>query len=195
MKNLDTLKRFFTKSVMKNACAIFTDGFEEIELIATTDVLLRAGVDVKLVSAKSEMEVKGAHGIKVVADMVIGNLNADDFDTMILPGGPGSFSLKDDKNILDLVQKFNFERKLICAICAAPIILHNAGILENKKYCSHPCIHDVLPSVDKSSRVVTDENIITAIGPGASIDFALAIITNLFGQKRSDEIKKDLLYK
>ena len=175
MKNLDMLKRFFTKSVMKNACAIFTDGFEEIELIATTDVLLRAGVDVKLVSAKSEMEV--------------------DFDTMILPGGPGSFSLKDDKNILDLVQKFNFERKLICAICAAPIILHNAGILENKKYCSHPCIHDVLPSVDKSSRVVTDENIITAIGPGASIDFALAIITNLFGQKRSDEIKKDLLYK
>ena len=195
MKNLDTLKRFFTKSVMKNACAVFTDGFEEIELIATTDVLLRAGVDIKLASAKNELEVKGAHGIKIIADTTIDKIKDEDFDVMILPGGPGSFSLKDDENILDFVRKFDFGGKLVCAICAAPIILHNAGILENKKYCSHPCVHDALPSVDKSSRVVTDENLITAIGPGASIDFALAIITKLFGQKRSDEIKKDLLYK
>ena len=109
--------------------------------------------------------------------MTIDKINDEDFDVIILPGEPGSFSLKDDENILDFLRKFDLGGKLICVICAAPIIQHNAGILENKKYCSHPCVHDALPSVEKSSRVITDKKIITAIGPGASIDFALAIIT------------------
>ena len=94
---------------MKNVCALFTKGFEEIELIAFIDVLLRAGVDVKLVSAKNEMEVKGVHGIKVIPDMTIDKINDEDFDVIILPGGLGSFSLKDDENILDFDENLSLE--------------------------------------------------------------------------------------
>ena len=90
---------------MKNVCALFTNSFEEIELIATTEVLLRAGVDVKLVSAKNELEIKGAHGIKVIADMTIDKIKLmmKILMSLFCQGGRGSFSLKGDENILDFV--------------------------------------------------------------------------------------------
>ncbi|MDR1528036.1 MAG: DJ-1/PfpI family protein [Puniceicoccales bacterium] len=178
----------------KKICCLFGNGVEEIELITPVDILLRCGLDVSLVSANDDVRVSGAHNIKLVADTTIDKIVVSNFDGLILPGGPGSFSLKDDVAVLNLVRSFHGAGKLVCAICAAPLILQNAGILENINYCAHPCTHDVLTNVDKNGRVVVDHHLITAKGPGVAAEFAFAIIGYLHGESMASKIKRDLFF-
>ncbi|MDR0742389.1 MAG: DJ-1/PfpI family protein [Puniceicoccales bacterium] len=178
----------------KRLCCLFGNGVEEIELIIPVDILLRCGIDVSLISAHGDVGVSGAHNIKLVADTTIDKVAVSNFDGLILPGGPGSFSLKDDGAVLNLVRSFHEADKLMCAICAAPLILQNAGVLENVNYCAHPCTHDILTNVDKNERVVVDHHFITAKGPGAAAEFAFAIIGYLHGESMASKIKKDLFF-
>ncbi|MDR0693231.1 MAG: DJ-1/PfpI family protein [Puniceicoccales bacterium] len=178
----------------KKLCCLFGNGVEEIELITPVDILLRCGVDVSLVSAHGDVRVSGAHNIKLVAHTTIDKLTVSNFDGLILPGGPGSFSLKDDVAVLNPVRSFHGAGKLICAICAAPLILQNAGVLQNVNHCAHPCTYDVLANVDKNKRVVVDHHFITAKGPGAAAEFAFAIIEHLHGESMASKIKRDLFF-
>ncbi|MDR1890910.1 MAG: DJ-1/PfpI family protein [Puniceicoccales bacterium] len=178
----------------KKLCCLFGNGVEEIELITPVDILLRCGVDVILVSAHGDVKVNGAHNIKLIADTTIDKIMVSDFDGLILPGGPSSFSLKDDTSVLDLVRSFHGAEKMICAICAAPLILQNAGVLKNVNYCAHPCTYNVLPDVDKNQRVVADRSLITAKGPGAAAEFAFAIIRHLHGESMVSKMKTDLFF-
>ncbi|MDR2629017.1 MAG: DJ-1/PfpI family protein [Puniceicoccales bacterium] len=178
----------------KKLCCLLGNGVEEIELITPVDILLRCGIDVSLVSAHGDVRVSGAHNIKLVADTTIDKITVSNFDGLILPGGPSSFSLKDDVAVLNLVRSFHGADKLIGAICAAPLILQNAGVLKNVNYCAHPCTHDTLTNVDRNERVVVDHHFITAKGPGAAAEFAFAIVRYLHGESMASKMKRDLFF-
>jgi 4-methyl-5(b-hydroxyethyl)-thiazole monophosphate biosynthesis len=174
---------------------LFGDGVEEIELIVPTDIFRRCGLDVVLVSAKDSTHIRGAHEIKLIADKIMEKVKDDDFDCLVVPGGPGSFMLKDDPEVINVVKSFHEKNKLICAICAAPLILHKAEILKCKKYCSHPCARDVLKDADADARVVVDENLITANGPGSAAEFAMAIVEHLCGAQTASSMKEEMFFK
>jgi 4-methyl-5(b-hydroxyethyl)-thiazole monophosphate biosynthesis len=178
----------------KRLCVLLGDGVEEIELITPVDIFRRCGIDVVLASAKNSLQIHCAHNIELSADTTIHEISASNFDGLVLPGGPGSFSLVENVNVLNLVKSFHAVEKLICAICAAPLILQNAGILENRKYCSHPCTYSTLKDSNQNEKVVVDKNLITAKGPGTAAEFAFAIVEYLHGSSMVSKMRADLFF-
>jgi 4-methyl-5(b-hydroxyethyl)-thiazole monophosphate biosynthesis len=178
----------------KRICVLFGNGVEEIEIVTPVDILRRGGVTVTMVSASGGTQVTAAHGIKLIADAEIDRAKSDSFDALLLPGGPGSFALKDDAPTIGVVRSFHSAGKLICAICAAPLILHNAGVLNGKKFCSHPCAYDALKNADREARVVVDGDLITARGPGVAADFAFAILERLCGKAAASKLMEEMFF-
>lgn len=169
-------------------------GFEEIEAISTIDILRRAGIKVKTVSITGKKRVSGAHGIDIVADMLFDKipLNAD---SLVLPGGmPGTLNLKAHQGLCTLLLSFaNRKDKTLAAICAAPSIFGELGLLKNKKATCYPGFEDQLTNAKVSRKsVVRDGNIITANGPGHAMDFALKIVEHLSGSEKAEEIRNGL---
>ena len=123
---------------MSNVLTILAPGFEEIEAVTVIDLLRRADIRVS-VCGLDDIKITGSHKITIVCDFRLDDVNADDFDCLFLPGGqPGSNHLKNDKRVLKLVKDCSIEQKMITAICAAPTVLHTAGILKGKKVTSYP---------------------------------------------------------
>ena len=154
------------------------DGFEEVEALTPLDLMRRAKIDVKTVGVGG-IYVTGAHNITVKADLLIDELGMENCDGVILPGGmPGTNNLYDCEKVLELVRKCANEKKLVCAICAAPLILGRLGLLEGKSAVCFPGFEDELKGADiVNTPCVTQENIITAKGAGAVFEFSRAIIT------------------
>lgn len=169
-------------------------GFEEIEAITIIDVLRRAKIAV-VTAGLDKRSVLGAHSIEIKTDVHIDDVNSDDFDMIVLPGGmPGSLNLAENSSVIKLLKQMNQSKKYIGAICAAPMVLERAGVLKNSFTC--------YPSFEKnisnsgyiaSEDVVCDENIITSRGPSTAIAFSLMIIEKLCNKEISLEIKKQLL--
>ncbi|MBE6718460.1 MAG: DJ-1/PfpI family protein [Ruminococcaceae bacterium] len=168
------------------------DGFEEIEALTPIDMLKRAGIPVKSVSINKDETVIGAHGIKVIADQTIDNTPIEDIDMVVLPGGlPGADNLRENQKVQMFIDKANEQNKYICAICAAPRILGEKGLLDGKKATCYPGFEKYLKGADLSqSGCVVDGNFITAMGMGKSIDFSAALITALKDADTADKIKK-----
>jgi 4-methyl-5(b-hydroxyethyl)-thiazole monophosphate biosynthesis len=179
---------------MPKVAIILAEGFEELEATAIIDVLRRAGIDV-VSAGLSEGPVASAHKVKVIPDAVINELNADDFDMLVLPGGqPGSDNLNADKRVGDLIRDFNDKGKVTGAICAAPYVLANAGILEGKHATSYPSFKEKLGNVEYEEKtVVTDGNVMTSRGPGTAICFGLAIVERFLGPEKAGQIKDAML--
>ena len=176
---------------MKKILIPLADGFEEIEAIAVVDVLRRAGFDVVTTGLPSSI-VEGAHGVKLIADKKIDNVNLDEFDALILPGGnPGYKNLGKSKIIMDAIESFEEKGKLVAAICAAPTLLAKAGILKDRRATAYPGLERELPR-PRDGNVVYDENVITSKGPGTAIEFALKIVEVLGGKGKADELKRRL---
>jgi 4-methyl-5(b-hydroxyethyl)-thiazole monophosphate biosynthesis len=159
---------------MKSALIFLFTGFEEIEAVSTIDVLRRGGIRVVSASLTGEKNVTGAHQITCLADVI--GIPEENFDAILIPGGPGVFHLRSDKNISKFIREQYDEGKLIAAICAAPVLLHDAGILENHRYTCHFSVLSELSDARTHEAVVSDGNVITACGPGAGINFGLAIV-------------------
>lgn len=179
---------------MPKVAIILAEGFEELEAVAIIDVLGRAGI--KVVSAGlTEGPVSSARKVKVIPDTVIDELKSDDFDMLVLPGGlPGSDNLNADKRVGDLIRDFNDKGKVTGAICAAPYVLANAGVLEGKHATSYPSFKEKLGNVMYEEKtVVTDGNVMTSRGPGTAICFGLAIVERFLGPEKSREIKDAML--
>jgi 4-methyl-5(b-hydroxyethyl)-thiazole monophosphate biosynthesis len=119
--------------------------------------------------------VIGAHGIGVVADGLVEHFAVEDFDALLIPGGAGVFPLRKDEKLRQLIVSFARGQKLTAAICAAPILLEDAKLLKGRKYTAHPCIRGELSELPQEQPVVEDGNLITANGPRAALDFALAV--------------------
>ena len=177
---------------MKPSYIFLTTGFEEIEAIATIDVLRRAGLNVVTVSVESSKQVEGSHGVVVTADTLLEANDYSDSSILILPGGTVRLGEFDFLNKLLVSQ--NNAGKPIAAICAAPSLLGRLGILEGKEATCYPGFEEYLQGakvVDK--RVATDGNVITGRGPGCTVEVALKIVEVLLGQAKRQEIAEALI--
>ena len=170
------------------------DGFEEIEALTPIDMLRRAKIDVTSVSINETRKVIGAHNIEVFADKTISEVNIENIDAVILPGGlPGADNLRLNEKVQAFIDAAAKDSKLICAICAAPRILGEKGLLVGKKAICYPGFEQYLTGAEIAEcGCVRDGNIITAKAMGKSIDFAHAIIEALTDKQTADKIKNSL---
>jgi len=181
---------------VKKVLVMLADGFEEVEALTVVDYLRRMDVVCDICSIMSSKKVKGAHNISIEADIKLDDvLGHNEYDGIILPGGmPGATNLRDNDEVIKLVQEFNENNKLIAAICAAPIILEKAGIIEGKDLTSYPGFEEDLRVGNyKEDLVVQDGNIITGRGPAVAVYFALYIVEYLVGKDKKESLKKDIL--
>ncbi|MBQ9339483.1 MAG: DJ-1/PfpI family protein [Paludibacteraceae bacterium] len=163
-----------------------SNGFEEIEALTTVDLMRRAGLNVTTVSCEKNLQVPGSHDICVIADQLFSECHFDDAEMLILPGG--SRRLGEFPELCNLLKKHNAEGKDIAAICAAPSVLADLGILDGKQATCYPGFEHYLGNSYVGGLVVESKNIITAKGPGLSADFAFCIIEHLAGQETADEV-------
>lgn len=177
---------------MKTVFVFLTTGFEEIEALATVDILRRGEVDVKTVSLIGERTVIGSHGVPVVADILFEELNQEDARMLVLPGGTVKYN--EHENMKQLIAQFAQAQKPVAAICASPMVLGGLGLLQGKKAVSYPGFETYLEGATHvDTPVVVDGNITTGKGPGLTFDFALNLLEQLEGVQKRDEVAKALL--
>ena len=177
----------------KTALLILADGFEEIEAITPIDLLRRAGAAVTVASLDTATPgVKGRSGITVLSDSPFESARHKQYDAIVLPGGPGHIHLRRNTALHKLLRQHAARGALVAAICAAPTVLLDAGLLNGKKYTAHPSVALELPALISSRAVVQDGNILTSPGAGAAVAFSLAIITQLYGPEKSREIAQSI---
>lgn len=181
---------------MKSVAVFLAEGFEEVEALATVDVLRRAGIKCDLVSIKDEL-VRGAHNIIVKADKMLGE-DIENYDMVVCPGGlPGAEYLSKNEKVIEIIRKFSkMENKYIAAICASPaMVLSAAGIEENKYITSYPG-EEFEKLLDKANYVeelvVVDGNLITSRGPATTLLFAYKLVEILGGD--SNGLKDGMLW-
>jgi 4-methyl-5(b-hydroxyethyl)-thiazole monophosphate biosynthesis len=166
---------------------IFLDnGFEEIEAITTIDLLRRANIALTTVSVTGVEMVLGAHNISVKADKLFQDVDFVDAEMLILPGG--ATNLIERKPLCELLLKHNEQDQPIAAICAAPAVLGQLGILQGKQATCYPGFEHHLGESHVGGLVVESKNVITAKGPGLSSDFAFCIIERLAGSEMADQV-------
>ena len=171
-------------------------GCEELEAVTIIDLLRRAGIEV-IVAGLDEQPVTASRGVVLVPDTDLEQVLDEDFDMLVLPGGlPGADNLDQDPRIHNLLHGMQEKGKLTAAICAAPKVLANAGLLAEKQATSYPGFIDAmdLPSTRVLEQaVVIDGKVITSRGPGTAMDFALALIAQLAGPEVRDSVETSLV--
>lgn len=166
------------------------DGFEEIEALAPLDILRRAGKDVSTVGVTGKT-VTGSHGIPVVCDVSIEDVDPDETpEAVILPGGmPGTKHLDENMFVCAFTKAVYKNGGLVCAICAAPSVLGHIGILAGKKATCFPGFESELIGADLSAEpVVRDGSVITARGAGVALQFGFAITAALCGEDTAQKL-------
>ena len=177
---------------MAKVAVILANGFEEIEALTVVDVLRRANISCDMVGF--EEQVTGSHDIQVKADRVFdGDLS--DYDLLVLPGGmPGSANLRDNQALISEIQAFNQEGKKISAICAAPIALHQAGVLKDKHFTCYDGVQEnITDGIYQKETVVVDGNLTTSRGPSTALAFAYELVAQLGGDAES--LRVGMLYR
>ena len=169
---------------------LFADGFEDVEAVATRDVLIRAGISVydakidenrDLVVSSHKMSISGLKEAK--------NIDVNEYEAIILPGGSvGVNNLLASPLVDSLVQKFYNANKLVCAICAAPMVLGKNGLLHNRRYTCYPGCNEGLDGIYTGEEVVVTDNIVTGRSMLYSIPFGLKIIELLVGKDVADRV-------
>ena len=181
---------------MKKVSVFLANGFEEIEGLTVVDLLRRAEVEVTTVSITGEKTIHGAHGIDVQADKLFEEMDYENQDMLVLPGGmPGTTNLKEHEGVRRVVKDFVEEGKPVGAICAAPTILADLDLLKGKRVTCYPsCEADIQGAVLTHAPVAVDGNIITGQGVGSAIDFALKLVEKLEGPEKAKEIAEAIVY-
>ncbi len=171
------------------------DGFEEIEALTTVDLLRRAELDVQTVSIKADRLVAGSHKIQVVADTLFEDISYDEATALILPGGSGTANLAKHKPLSQWLIRANQDGKMIAAICAAPSILGDLGLLEGRKAVCYPGYESRLKGATiMEDSAIRDGHIITSKAAGTAVDFSLKIIKHLKSKEDSMNIKRSIHY-
>ena len=180
---------------MKTIFVFLAEGFEEIEALTPVDVLRRAGLSVQTVSVMDEQVVAGAHGVPVLADRMFAEINPEDAEMILLPGGlPGATNLDAHEGLSRMILDFAAAEKPLAAICAAPLVLGNRGLLQGKKATCYPGFETYLQGAEYTAALVEkDGNIITGKGPGAAMEFAFAIVEKYCGIDKVNELKQGMM--
>ena len=179
---------------MKKIIVFLAEGFEEIEAISIIDILRRADISVTSVSVGKDIKVKGAHDIQIEADMLFDDVDFANYDMVVLPGGmPGAKNLLEHEGVKVQLEAFAKD-KHIGAICAAPMVLGNMGLLKGKRATCYPGFEPELIEANFTNEPVTiDGNIITGKGPAFAMKFSLQIVETLVGKAAHDEVSNALL--
>ncbi len=172
------------------------NGSEETELLAVVDVLMRGGVDVKLVSVTGDKHVVSAHNIKIEADYEFSEIDCADADVLFLPGGmPGTRNLAAHKGLCEALLKADREGKRIAAICAAPSVFGGLGILMGKKATCYPGFEKELEGAEYTHQgVVTDGHVTTGRGLGYALDLGIELLSLLTDKEHAREVKASIQY-
>ena len=166
------------------------DGFEEIEAFAPIDLLRRAGVEVTLATLNDNRHATGRSGIIAHGDVALAAIQNQTFDLVFLPGGAGVKLLRADPRILGIVKSQHAAGRWLAAICAAPTVLHDAGLLAGRRYTAHFSVANELGAILADERVVTDGTITTSRGAGTAVEFGLHLVGLLVSQEIATEIGK-----
>lgn len=170
------------------------EGFEEVEALATVDVLRRAGLDVKTVGV-SGSTVSGSHSIPVVCDVSVDDIQPDSsIEAVVLPGGmPGTINLESSDKVNSFIDYAYAEGKYVCAICAAPSILGKKGLLEGREAICFPGFEEYLYGAKLSDKsVCVDGKIITAKACGVALKFGKVIAEQFIGKEKADALWESL---
>jgi 4-methyl-5(b-hydroxyethyl)-thiazole monophosphate biosynthesis len=173
-------------------CLLFP-GFEEIETVAPVDLLRRAGVEVVVASVTGDKLVAGRCQITVQADTTLAEVAEQAFDLLLIPGGPGIKAVREDGRAAKLAQAYSQAGKPVAAICAAPTVLKDAGLLAGKRFTSHAGVLSELPESLLKERVVEDGDLVTSRGAATSVDFGLALVRRLCGEAAAAEVSTGIM--
>jgi 4-methyl-5(b-hydroxyethyl)-thiazole monophosphate biosynthesis len=177
-----------------NVLVPLAEGFEEIEAMTVVDVLRRAGIKV-ITSGLPGTIVQGSRNVKVIADTKLEDVVEKDYDALVLVGGsPGYTNLSKSKKVMKIIGEYHRDGKIVAAICGAPTVLAEAGILTNIRATVYPGLEKYLPK-PRSERVLAEGNVITSQGPGPSMEFALALVEHLAGKETMKNVKEQLLFR
>ncbi|MBQ8085436.1 MAG: DJ-1/PfpI family protein [Lachnospiraceae bacterium] len=181
---------------MKKAYLFYAEGFEEVEALTVVDLLRRGKVDCVTVSVSGDYDVTGSHGITIRADRLFDERDLSDADMLILPGGmPGTNNLKAHTGLDKLIRIYAEAGKYLAAVCAAPTVYGEKGLLEGKNATCYPGLEaGLLGANAKTDSVVHDGQFITSRGMGTCIDFGLKLLELLEGKEVSDKVGKAVVY-
>ena len=181
---------------MKKIAIFFAEGYEEIEALTVVDLCRRAGIWVDMVSVTDSLQVTGAHGIPVVMDKMLAEVEFATLDLLVLPGGmPGTRNLEQVSLLMEQVKAFAAAGKYIAAICAAPSVFGHLGLLAGKNACCYPGFEEELTGANVMFHPCeADGNIITSRGMGCAIDFSLKIIEKLENDDTASKIGRQIIY-
>lgn len=180
---------------MKQILIHLAEGFEEIEAVTIIDVLRRAGLNVVTVSVTGNLMVKGAHQIELKADRLFEDVDYSLGMMIVLPGGmPGAKNLGEHKELGRQITEYHDNNKYLAAICAAPLVFGNLGILKGKSAVCYPGFESQLIGAKVGMLpYIVDQKVITGRGIGAALQFSLEIVKILIGEEQSVQLKNDML--
>jgi len=177
----------------KRVLCLLAPGFEEMETVTPIDLLRRAGAEVVVAALEADLRVKGRSNIIVEADAMLVEVMGQEFDLLLIPGGPGVKALRADGRAARLASNYLRAGRPVAAICAAPTVLADAGLLTGRRFTAHFSVHGELPGVLANQRVVEDGGIITSRGAGTALDFGLTLVRRLFGEDKAREIAQAIM--
>ena len=182
--------------IMTRVFIFLANGVEEIEALTVVDLLRRVNIEIATVSITGNQFVTGSHQITVKADILFEHVDFKDAEMLVLPGGmPGTKHLAAHDGLAQLLTSFHAKGKRISAICAAPSVLGEKGLLKGKNATCFPGFETALiGAYVKNAAVVTDGNIITSKGMGTAIDFSLALIKSILGEEEAARIAGAIQY-
>lgn len=179
-----------------NLLMLIVDDFEDTECIATLDVLTRGGDQVTLASLMNRKEIKPKLGRTIIVEKLIKEIKYEDFDGVIIPGGPGSFRIMPNiKEVENIIKYFADNHKLVASICAAPHLVGKLGYFKEKEFTVHPGFEDQIIGgiYRRDLGVVKSDNFITAKSMYYSIDFGLEIHEYFHGKNSRDLLEKSCM--
>ncbi len=182
---------------MKQAVMLFARGYEEVEALMTVDLLRRGGVDVKMASITDEMTVCGSHEIRVQMDTKLADVDVDQMDAVIIPGGKeGTDRLGEDASVCQVLKGAFQAGKVVAAICAAPSVLGACGILEGKRATCYPGFEGKLTGAEfVDEMAVVDGNVVTSRGLGTSMEFGFALLEVLVSKEMAEKVRGEIVFK
>lgn len=181
-----------------NLAVFFAHGFEEIEALTVVDLARRADLPCAMIAVSDDLSVTGSHGITVSCDITIDDADLSTYDALVLPGGmPGTLGLKANQVLAQALRAQVEADKLVAAICAAPTVLAELGLLKGRRATCYPNMVDVLAqhgAILSDGSVVIDDKIITSRGMGTAIDFGLALVEYFKASTAARELSDAIVY-
>ncbi len=181
---------------MKTVLLFLATGFQETEALAQVTICKRTDIDIKTVSVTGGQMVESTNGVVVKADLVMGRDTLPQADMLILPGGmPGSENLYNSAQLRDLITTHVKAGLPVAAICAAPLVLGRMNLLSGHQATCYPGFEPELKGATTTGATVeVDRQFITGHGPGAAIDFGLAVVTCLMGKAEADRVAATMVW-